>query len=86
MGTRRRVLAAVACVSLASLSVATAYADIIGNNLDNKLDNVAEEMPLNVGGPNGTTQLYVHPTKEDGKNGCNLQSGALVEVSVASSN
>jgi hypothetical protein len=85
MGTRRRVLAAVACVSLGSLSIAAAYADTVTNNLDGTVDAVAESMPLNAGGPNGTTQLAVRPTNGDGKNGCNLTGGTTLTVTVNSS-
>jgi hypothetical protein len=86
MGTRRKVLAAVACAALGFLPIAAAHADDISNQLDGSLDTVAEVMPLNVGGPNGTTQLYVNPTGGDGKPGCNLVQGKTLTVSVATSN
>ncbi|HEU4565162.1 MAG TPA: PxKF domain-containing protein, partial [Gemmatimonadaceae bacterium] len=60
--------------------------DDIGNQLDGTLDAVAEVMPLTLGGPNGTTTLYVSPTNGDGKNGCNLTGSTTLVVSVASSN
>ena len=43
-------------------------------------------MPLNVGGRNGTTQLYVTPRNGDGKNGCNLTGSTTLALSVSSSN
>ena len=60
--------------------------DDIANNLDASIDAVAEVMPLNVGGPNGTTTLYVTPTNDDGKNGCNLTGMTIVSVSITSNN
>ena len=60
--------------------------DDIANNLDASIDAVAEAMPLNVGGADGTTQLYVTPRNGDGKNGCNLTSSTTISVSVSSSN
>jgi hypothetical protein len=60
--------------------------DDIFNNLDATIDAVAEAMPLTLGGPNGTTTLYVQPTNGDGKNGCNLTGSTTLTVSVASSN
>ncbi|RIK40929.1 MAG: hypothetical protein DCC55_13485 [Chloroflexi bacterium] len=60
----------------------TAFADDISNNLD----AVAEVMPLTLGGPNGTTQLYVVPRNGDGKPGCNLTGGTTLVVSVSSDN
>ena len=69
-----------------SFGVGVAGADDISNNLDASIDAVAEVMPLNVGGANGTTQLYVDPTGGDGKSGCNLTGSTTLVVSVASSN
>jgi len=60
--------------------------DIVGNQLDASLDAVAEVMPLNVGGANGTTTLYISPTNGDGKNGCNLTGSTTLVVAVSSSN
>jgi hypothetical protein len=66
---------------------AVAYADNISNNLDGTVDAVAEVMPLNVGGANGTTRLYVDPTNGDGKNGCNFGgTPGNLQVSLVSSN
>ncbi len=65
---------------------AMAFADNISNNVDGTMDAVAETMALNVGGANGTTQLYVAPTNGDGKNGCNLTGSTSLGLSVSSSN
>ena len=65
---------------------AVALADNVSNNLDASVDAVAETMPLNVGGPNGTTQLYIDTTNGDGKNGCNLTGSTALGLSVSSSN
>ncbi len=73
-------LALIFALLLASL----AMADDISNNLDASVDAVAEIMPLNVGGANGTTNLYVHKTNDDEKNGCNFQSHTTLVVSVSS--
>jgi hypothetical protein len=51
---------------------AIALADNIVNSVDPTIDAVAETMPLNQNGANGTTTLYVDPTNGDGKNGCNF--------------
>jgi hypothetical protein len=86
--TRRggRALAALLGATIATASVVgVAAADDISNNLDASIDAVAEVMPLNVGGANGTTQLYVAPTGGDGKSGCNLTGSTTLVVSVASS-
>jgi hypothetical protein len=66
----------------------TAFADDISNNLDASVDAVAEVMPLTLGGPNGTTQLYVVPRNDDSKNGCNFggSGSPTLVVSVNSSN
>ncbi len=75
-------------LALAALLLAfplIAFADDISNNLDASIDAVAEVMPLNVGGANGTTQLYVTPRNGDGKNGCNLTGSTTLVVSVSSS-
>jgi len=68
-----------------------AVADDISNSIDTSIDAVAEVMPLNVGGPTGTTTLYVDPTGEkkdpaDGKSGCNLTGQTTLVLAVASSN
>jgi hypothetical protein len=67
-------------------SATAAVADDISNNLDGTVDPVAELMALNVGGPVGTTQMYVIPRNGDGKNGCNLTGGKTLTVSVSSAN
>ena len=60
--------------------------DDIVNNIDATVDVVAEEMPLNVGGSNGTTALYLVERNGDGKNGCNLTGGTTLSLSISSSN
>jgi hypothetical protein len=60
--------------------------DDISNKIDGTIDAAAELMPLNVGGPNGTTKLYVAPTNGDGKSGCNLTGATTLGVSVSSDN
>src|SRR5687768_14318652 len=74
----------VASIALA-LGGTIAFADDISNNLDASIDAAAEVMPLNVGGANGTTQLFVTPRNGDGKNGCNLTSDTTLSVNVSSS-
>ena len=59
--------------------------DDIPNNLDPTVDATAEAMALNVGGPNGTTDLRVVTTNGDGKNGCNLTGSTTLVVAVSSS-
>ncbi len=81
--TLRRSLAIAASALL--LSTTAVYADNISNNLDASVDAVAEVMALNVGGPNGTTTLYVIPRNDDGKQGCNLTGSTMLVVGVASS-
>lgn len=66
--------------------VGTPVFDDIPNDLDGTVDTDAEEMPLMVGGANGTTQLSVTPRNGDGKNGCNLTGSTTLVVSVNSSN
>jgi hypothetical protein len=61
-------------------------ADDISNGLDGTIDSTVEAMPLNVGGPAGTTTLYVSPTGGDGKTGCNLTGSTSVTVALASGN
>jgi hypothetical protein len=69
-----------------------AIADDIYNNLDNTIDAIAEIMPLNVGGPDGSTILAVRATKDAGEsNPCNFgppgnPNGTTPTVSVSSSN
>lgn len=60
--------------------------DDVSNSIDATIDAVAEVMPLTLGGPNGTTTLYIQPTNGDGKNGCNLTGSTTLGVSVSSSN
>ncbi|HZM18571.1 MAG TPA: hypothetical protein VFB87_04070 [Gaiellaceae bacterium] len=73
--------------ALAALALGTvARADDISNTLDPTVDAVAEIMPLNVGGPSGTTNLVVVARNGDGKNGCNLTGSTTLVVSISSSN
>ncbi len=86
-GWARRASAVVGLVALGAVSFSgLAVADDISNNLDANIDAVAEVMPLNVGGANGTTQLYVTPRNGDSKNGCNLTGSTTLDLSVSSSN
>jgi hypothetical protein len=62
-----------------------AAADDISNTLDASIDATAEVMPLNVGGPDGTTTLAVTPRNGDDKNGCNLTGSTTLSVAVNSS-
>jgi hypothetical protein len=62
-----------------------AFADDIYNNIDATIDATAETLPLNVGGPNGTTTLAVAPTN-DVKSGCNLTGSTTLTLNLASSN
>jgi hypothetical protein len=73
------------CAVLLAIPV-VAIADDISNNLDASIDAVAETMPLQVGGANGTTTLYVVPQNDDGKNGCNLTGSTTLVANVTSSN
>jgi hypothetical protein len=86
MRSQRRTLGALlgAMIAVGSV-VGVAVADDISNNLDTSIDAVAEQMPLAVGGGNGTTQLYVTPRGGDGKSGCNLTGGTTLSLSVSSS-
>ena len=62
-----RITAALAAVPLMiSGTAGVALADDISNNLDGCVVAIAEVMPLNVGGANGATQLYVTPENGDG--------------------
>ena len=83
----RRASAFAAAAALGAMVVSgVARADDISNNLDASIDSVAEVMPLNVGGANGTTTLYLMPQNGDGKNGCNLTGSTTLGLSVSSSN
>lgn len=81
-----RAAAVVAAGSLLLASAGVVYADAISNNLDDSVDAVAEVMPLNLGGPAGSTSLYVVKIKGDGNNGCTITGrGSVVSLSLASS-
>ena len=72
--------------ALAALALGTvARADNISNSVDNSVDVVTEVMPLQVGGSNGITDLYVDATNGDGKQGCNLTGSSTLVLSVSSS-
>ncbi|HJV99542.1 MAG TPA: PxKF domain-containing protein [Arthrobacter sp.] len=81
-----KAAAAVAAGSLLLASAGVVYADAISNNLDGTFDSVAEIMPLNLGGPAGSTTLYVVKIQGDGNNGCTIQGREAVSLSLASSN
>jgi hypothetical protein len=83
-GLIRRSVAIATTVLL--LSTTAVFADDISNDLDASIDAVAEVMALDVGGPAGTTNLYVTPRNDDGKNGCNLTGSTTLVLAVASSN
>jgi len=83
--TGRRAGAALAAGALLLTAAGVARADIIFNNIDTTVDAVAEAMPLNAGGANGTTVLAVSPTNNDGKNGCNLTSSSVLTLNLGSS-
>ncbi len=75
MNTKRKVWFGLTLAVLFTMLVSTmAFADDISNTLDATVDAEAEVMPLNVGGANGTTEIYLIEAKDDGKNGCNLQN------------
>ncbi|MGH9152048.1 MAG: PxKF domain-containing protein [Acidimicrobiales bacterium] len=82
----RKTVASAAVVGVLATVVGVANADDISNALDDTVDAVAEVMPLTLGGPDGTTQLYVIPRGGDGKSGCNLTGGTTLGVSIASTN
>ncbi|MHC6592084.1 PxKF domain-containing protein [Arthrobacter sp. C152] len=63
-----------------------AWADDIYNNLDTSIDSIAELMPLNAGGANGSTTLAVRERNSDGKNGCNLTGSTTLTLNLSSSN
>src|SRR4051812_1593520 len=73
------------CAALLLSVVGVAFADDVSNNLDASIDAAAEVMPLQVGGANGTTSLYIVTQNGDGKNGCNLTGSTTLKVAVKSS-
>ena len=86
MRAPRRLALLGATTALLLSSAGIAAADDIYNDLDPTIDAAVELMPLNVGGPDGTTTLAVKATNDDEKSGCNLTGnvGDLV-VDVVSS-
>ena len=83
--TSTRAAAAVAAGAMVLAGGGIAWADDIFNDLDATVDSVAEVMPLNVGGTNGSTTLAVFPTGSDGKNGCNLTGSTTLALELSSS-
>ncbi|MEA3552672.1 PxKF domain-containing protein [Pseudarthrobacter sp. C1] len=83
--TGTRVAAAVAAAGLVLAGGGVAWADAIANRLDTTVDTVAEAMTLNLGGSNGTTQLYVVKLPDYGTNGCTIQGGEAISLSLVSS-
>ncbi|UVJ39277.1 PxKF domain-containing protein [Arthrobacter sp. CJ23] len=81
-----RTGAVLAAGALLLAGAGVARADDIYNTLDGTVDTVAEVMPLNVGGANGSTLLAVVPRNGDGKSGCNLTGSAVLTLNIASSN
>jgi hypothetical protein len=79
----RKITVLIAILALLAVPL-VALADDISNNLDASIDAVAEVMSLNVGGANGTTQLYVTPRNGDGKQGCNLTGSTTLVISIVS--
>jgi len=93
IGTKKRAGRAVSLIAVTALTTSATFgfagvalADDVINNLDSTVDAAAEAMPLNVGGSNGSTQLYIAPQNGDGKNGCNLTGATSLVLSVLSSN
>ncbi|WP_155849933.1 PxKF domain-containing protein [Arthrobacter sp. H41] len=85
---RRSVFkAAAAFAATGSLLLASAgvvHPDIIKHT--DSVDAVAKVMPLNAGGPAGTTTLVVITANDDGKNGCNLTGSRTLQLNLVSSN
>jgi hypothetical protein len=83
----RKIGPAVAIAMLLAMALPwIAVADDVSNNLDASVEAIAEVMPLNVGGANGTTQLYIVARNDDGKNGCNLTGSTTLTVAISSNN
>jgi hypothetical protein len=83
---RKRMLALLGISTLVALGAGLVAALAWGDDIENTVDAPAKVMPLEAGGPNKTTRLYVVPQNGDGKNGCNLTGSTTLTVSVASSN
>lgn len=86
MRTSRRLALMGATTALLLSGTGIATADDISNSIDSSVDAVAEVMPLNVGGADGTTTLAVNPMGDDGKSGCNLTGSTILTVDVKSNN
>ncbi len=87
-----RVYAVIALVMIVAMALPwVVLADNVTNSLDDTVDTVAETMPLNVDGANGSTTLYVIATDRgdgdgDTKQNCNLNgNNKTFTVSVNSS-
>lgn len=87
-GVGRRRLAIACAVAAASVTATTvAVADQVFNTLDGSVDALAEQMPLNVGGPDGATTFAITPQDAgDAKSGCNFGGGGTMSANVSSSN
>jgi hypothetical protein len=83
--TSTRAAAAVAAGAMVFAGGGIAWADAIANRLDTTVDTVAETMTLNLGGSNGTTQLYVVKLPDYGTNGCTIQGRESISLSLVSS-
>jgi hypothetical protein len=84
MNSKLRWVAALAAALLFSV-VGVALADDVSNRVDGTVDATAEVMPLQVGGANGSTKLYIVTQNDDGKNGCNLTGQTTLKVAIKSS-
>src|SRR5215203_571181 len=87
MRLSRLLAAAAAPVLLLGVTITPSAADDVSNNLDGSIDAIAEVMPLNAGGINGTTTLFVQPRtgSTDPVNGCNVKNTGTLTVSITSS-
>ena len=65
-----------------------ASADDVSNNLDSTVDATLENIPLTVGGADGSVQFHLAPTTgDDAKSGCNLTgTGSQLVLGIASDN
>jgi hypothetical protein len=85
VGRGRRALRSLGVVVGAAIAAASVVGVASADDISNDIDAAAEIMPLTVGGPDGTTQLFVTPRNGDGKNGCNLTGSTTLGLSVSSS-
>src|SRR3954451_7233671 len=82
----RGTVATVVATAVMVGGAAVVRADDVVNNLDLTIDAAAEVMNLTVGGANGSTQLRIETTANDGKSGCNLTGHTEFKATVSSSN